>query len=286
MELLSDTAVIVLHYGDAARTLGSLRRARALYPNPSAPRLYLVENAPLGVREGALPGVARLPLKENAGYGGGNNCGVQRALADGATFVVLLNNDVEVVLGIFEVMRRAAADQNVGLVGTRLREQAGSVYGGGRVSWWGPRTLLARTPLPAEQLTYLHGACLGVTRACIDRVGLLDASLFLYWEDVDYSLRARRAGLRFAVVSDPVLPHDDSATLRQHPPVKTYYLVRNALHTLEAHGPFWARQWAAVTVPLRYGRAVARGQTAVTRGLADARRGVRGPLAMDPATLR
>lgn len=272
---LQDVAVIVLHYGDPRPTLRTLDALRAIYPGPGSPRVFLVENGSL---PGNVPAAAaeRIVFPENVGYARANNAGMRAAFAAGAQLAVLLNNDVLVAPGILEAMRQAADAADAGLVGTTLEEAEGRVAGGGRVSWWRLQARLARTPVSPDVLHYLHGACLGITRVCWERIGPLPEDLFLYWEDVAYGLRVRAAGLRFAVVRSPVLRHARAVTPRDVLDDKTYYLVRNALSVVSAEGPSWAGWWARGTLPLRRTFARARGRTAVADGLADARAGRHG----------
>jgi GT2 family glycosyltransferase len=127
-------------------------------------------------------------------------------------------------------------------------------------------------------LDYIHGACCGITQECLEGVGLLAEEYFLYWEDVEYGLRARRAGFRCAVAQTSPLQHrnqgtDDAETTE----AKTYYRVRNALHVVEAYGTPQARLWARARLPFRMLRARMTGNTTVLEALADARRKVFGP---------
>lgn len=281
MTLLTDTAVVMLHYGDPIITRRAVERLRRLYPAPRSPWLFVVENGPPPTNLSDRLDVTELTLPENRGYGAGSNVGIRAARAAGAQFFVVLNNDVSVTPGSLEAMRRAASAPGVGLVGAVLHERTGFVYGGGRISWAGPSAHLARDPWERDHLHYIHGACLGITEMCLNTIGTLSEDLFLYWEDVEYGLRARRGGMRFAVADDvQPLPHEYSP-LTLSPDVKTYYLVRNALHVAQRFGPLPARLWARTILPVRRVVARARGKRVVARALDDAARGVTGPAPED-----
>ncbi len=276
MELLTDTVAIILHWGNPERTKGMLERFRRAYPKPDHPRVLVVENGPPTLATDAY-GVDDVRLPKNVGYGVGNNVGIRRALADGAEFVVLLNNDIGIRPGILEAMRAKARSPGVGLVGAVIQEMGRQVYGGGRVSWFRLRATLVADPVPPKTLHYIHGACLGIMRPCLERVGLLREDFFLYWEDTEYGLRARRAGFRCAVVEHPFVLHAGSASLGDQALQKTYYLVRNALYGIDLHGALPARLWARAVHPWRRWNASRRGNVAVRRALDDARQGVVGP---------
>lgn len=276
MTTLEETSVIVLHWGDPETTRASLTRLRSCYPNPTAPRVVVVENGSARVFLEGLAGVERIVLLRNVGYGAGNNLGIRFARQYGTDFFVLMNNDVVLSAGALEALCRAASIQGVGLVGARLREPDGEVWGGGRVQWWRLRARLARAEGRPESLDYIHGACLGLRARCLDAVGPLREDFFLYWEDVEYGFRVRRAGFALAVADTPLLSHRQDAY-----PVelaeKTYYLVRNAILCAHAVVPRYVRWWAQGTLPFRRFLALCRGKRVVALALRDAARGVTGP---------
>ncbi len=116
-----------------------------------------------------------------------------------------------------------------------------------------------------------------VRRAVIDAIGLPDPSYFIFYDDVDFAIRARRAGFEILAVRDAVLvrqldfdqQHDLSGW-------KGYYMYRNlfAVHFRYGENPLvrlkpWLITLAVVLLsPLRGGRAEARN---VTRAIRDAR---------------
>lgn len=279
--MLGDTAVVMLHFGSSPVTATSLEALRQSYPDPQFPRVFLVENGtPFEGREN-FSGVTWIALPKNLGYGGGNNRGLRAALDAGARFVILLNNDVHVVPGAFEAMRRAAESPTVGLVGLPLEESQGVVWGGGRVSWWTGKAQLALEPTAPGSLDYIHGACVGLTRAVLERVGMLREDFFLYWEDVDYGLRARQAGFTFAVADTVPLRHRSRSRTAGAAASKTYYLVRNAVYLMSEQGTLPVRWWMQMLNPLRQWVATLRGKQVVVRALQDAARGVIGPAPID-----
>jgi GT2 family glycosyltransferase len=116
-----------------------------------------------------------------------------------------------------------------------------------------------------------------VHRRVVDAIGLPDPSFFIFYDDVDYALRARRAGFRIWAVRDAVLvrqldfdqQHDLSGW-------KGYYMYRNlfAVHRRYGTNPFVRAKPYLVTAavvalsPVRGGRAEARN---VIHAMRDAR---------------
>ena len=82
------------------------------------------------------------------------------------------------------------------------------------------------------------GAAMLVPRAVLERVGGFDEELFLYSEDVEWSLRAAAAGYRHFVVGDSVVRHHVSASAGgESSPLTLYYGLRNSLVVAERHAP-------------------------------------------------
>ncbi|HTZ68763.1 MAG TPA: glycosyltransferase family 2 protein [Roseiarcus sp.] len=88
------------------------------------------------------------------------------------------------------------------------------------------------------------GVSFYVTRACIDRIGLMDESYWLYWEDFDWGVRAKAAcGIGYA--HDSVVPHiggssSGASGKRAKRSVAFVYLGnRNKLHFVRQHHPRW-----------------------------------------------
>jgi GT2 family glycosyltransferase len=83
------------------------------------------------------------------------------------------------------------------------------------------------------------GAWMAMSRTAIERVGLLDEQVFWYLEDVDWCLRARRAGLAVLFVPDASAWHKVSAsTGGERSSLHTiYYVVRNTIVVAEKHRP-------------------------------------------------
>jgi GT2 family glycosyltransferase len=82
------------------------------------------------------------------------------------------------------------------------------------------------------------GAAMLVPRHVLEQVGLFDADLFFYSEDVDWSLRARDAGFRHYVVPSSKLWHKVSVTSGgENSPTTLYYGVRNTTEVCERFAP-------------------------------------------------
>jgi rhamnopyranosyl-N-acetylglucosaminyl-diphospho-decaprenol beta-1,3/1,4-galactofuranosyltransferase len=229
----------------------------------------------------------RLHLHSNTGGAGGFRAGVEAAYRQGFDRIWLMDDDVvpapdclAVLMATDEACVMAVREDT----GGRLVEKAATVFDLSRP--WSVRPKRAsvetayrdRRAMPERveiQVAAFEGFL--VRRQVIENVGLPDDSFFIFYDDVDLSLRARRAGYRIWAVRDAVLVRQLDFD-QQHAlgTWKGYYMYRNlfAVHFRYGANPLVrAKPYAiaaAVTVlsPIRGGRAEARN---VLRGVRDAR---------------
>ena len=225
----------------------------------------------------------------NLGYSGGNNAGIRAALEAGAEWVVLLNNDATLEPGSIDALRDAAARHpRAGVLAGKL------LFEDGRVQWAGQRVALLTGysgrprgygredgPRYADEIEVDRavGALMAVSRAAIERVGLLDDDLFAYVEDVDWSLRIREAGFTCVLVPGARAIHALSGSTGGVKVSTTplYYGARNTIVVCERHRPL-ARPGTALrraTIAATFGARAALGLRsrealrAVRAGVAD-----------------
>ena len=172
-----------------------------------------------------------LDLPRNGGFAYGNNAAIARVRDLDPAFdaVVMLNPDTLVQPG---TIRHLAAfldsKPEVGIAGARIENRNGDIEvsahadpspwdelkRGAELGW------LSRWPAPATPLVsptgahvcdWVSGACMAVRRQVLDAVGPLDEGFFLYFEEVDFCVRARRRGWPCWFVPDARVVHFEGA---------------------------------------------------------------------------
>jgi GT2 family glycosyltransferase len=88
-----------------------------------------------------------------------------------------------------------------------------------------------------EDVELWCGATVLLRRRYLDDVGRFDERLFLYYEDVELSLRGRARGWRYRYVPASVVRHVHSATSVEGSALADYYNERNRLLVLARHAP-------------------------------------------------
>lgn len=174
-----------------------------------------------------FPQVRIFSAPRRQGFARNYNLGVRQARG---AYVMILNNDTRVHADALDHLLKALENNSTyGIVGPRL------ISLNGRVQSFCARALY--TPLSyalilmfldlgmplgkgwelflsrridkrkSGPLPCISGACMVVSRALLDRTGLLDESYDFYFEDVEWCHRAQRAGFQVAYVAEAVVTH-------------------------------------------------------------------------------
>lgn len=182
-----------------------------------------------------FPGVILIANAHNEGFGAGVNAALRAAPAD---FYLVLNPDVEVASGVIEQMagflesRREAAAVSPLLLGEDRQPHAHFYRRFPSLSqmvlFW---TLLGvysqRIPRLRRKLfehdlrgsgptavDQLPGAALLIRDDALSEIGLFDPDFFIWWEDVDWCYRARKAGYELYVLPELHMQHVGGASFR------------------------------------------------------------------------
>jgi GT2 family glycosyltransferase len=194
------------------------------------------------VRE-VFPECKVLPLGENAGFAAGNNAGARGATGP---YLAFLNNDTEVDPGwLQELVDTAERDVTVGLVTSHIVfmdrpdivDSAGDGYlrcGGGFKQRHGQPVENRRE---ARDVFGACGAAFLIRTELFETLGGFDEDLFMVYEDVDLSYRARLIGARCVFASGALVKHAGSASLGRISSLAVYYGQRNLEWTWIKNSP-------------------------------------------------
>ncbi len=193
-------------------------------------KVVVVDNASEDGSEARLrelhPELTLLQSGANLGFAGGNNVGLRYALAHGAEYIWLLNNDTlvepDALSQLVEKMRRGP---ELGLCGSTLlyegQRDTVQALGGARYNRWlgtvrhigqhQPRAQTVDERAVEGKLDYLIGASMLASRAFLETVGLLQDDYFLYFEELDWAARAR-GRYRLGYASRSVVYHKEGSS--------------------------------------------------------------------------
>jgi GT2 family glycosyltransferase len=248
-------AVVVLNWNqeqDTAECLASLRKVSGI-----PLQVILVDNgsSPDSVdrleRSFAEARVIRLP--ENRGFAAGNNVGIKQALKDGVSHILLLNNDTVVHPVFLAPLLDGLSTPGVGVVGPKIyyhSEVNRLWFAGGMIDWrTGRQWHLGANELDkgqwdrSREVDYITACCLLAPASLFREIGGLDERYFIYFEETDWNLRARRRGYRCRYLPDSRIYHKVSQAMKTGSPASDYYYARNRLLFFSSHAPTRYRLW-------------------------------------------
>lgn len=295
-------AVVVVTYNRADLLRGMLAGLAALDRAPDA--VFVVDNASTDetsalleqtVAAGGLPGLVPIRSEDNLGGAGGFHLGVRTAYEQGYDVMWLMDDDVvpapDCLTHLLEVdgscLIAVREDRSGALVEKaavhfdlrspwRIRPKTATVE-----TTYGTRAAMPAT-VPVENAAF-EGFL--VRREVVQRIGFPDPSFFIFYDDVDYVVRARRAGFAVRAVRDAVLVRQlDFSQQHDLAGWKGYYMYRNLFAVHFRYGENLAvrlKPWlialvVAVLSPVRGGRAEAGNVWRAVRDARDMRR-------LDPA---
>lgn len=151
---------------------------------------------------------------KNRGFARAVNLGIENILFKKPNKLLLINPDVEIEAESFkEFLSGDSADITAPIIA--FKRKGRTIYDlGGKVNLILGRAKhiemfrdsgQART---MKDIDYVSGACMLVRREVFEKIGLFDERFFMYFEDVDFCLRAKGAGFTVDVDSNVLVTHD------------------------------------------------------------------------------
>jgi GT2 family glycosyltransferase len=175
-----------------------------------------------------LPGTRLVARTRNGGFARAANEGA--AEARGA-IVMFLNSDALPGSGsLRRIVAAFAADPKLGVAGARLVSESGAprwsggaepnwrwlVVAAGGVAPFIPKFLRGshRAASPeTRDVDWVSGAAMAIRREAWSELGPLREDFHFYAQDLDFCIRARRAGWRVAILGDAKVMHHEGATV-------------------------------------------------------------------------
>ena len=212
--------VVLYRSAEAVDALWDCLRAQHL----TGWRLVLVDNDPTdgaGARMMAHGDdrVSRIVNTANMGFAKAVNQGLQAAAVQGAQRFLLLNPDTSFTADFLADLDERWTALGAQVIAPRVmyeNEPDRAWYAGGHLetawAFTNKHDPYDKANAADRLVEFASGCCLGMTRAVLDRLGLLDESFFVYWEDADFCLRLKQAGQPIQYLDQPFLSHQAGAS--------------------------------------------------------------------------
>lgn len=233
-------SIITINYNQLRLTCELLKSLRKLtYP---AVEVIVVDNNsaenPTETLAARFPEVKLIVSKENLGFAGGNNLGIQASKGE---YLLFLNNDTEVDGGALEpLVELFETDPQAGAASSKIlywnSNETIQYAGSSRIDPFTGRSKRVGYMekdngqyKSVRETELAHGAAMMVPRRVIDKVGMMPEFFFLYYEEVDWCESIKRAGYKIFFVPQSKVYHKESMSIGKGSTLKTYYMTRNRL---------------------------------------------------------
>lgn len=184
---------------------------------------------------------------ENNGFSAGNNIGIHYAFDHGADYVLMLNNDTEVKEDFLTKMVEASYGKTVVTPSIYYYSEPNEIwYADGRINF-NRCTVSNGDDHESKFCNYASGCCLLIPRAIYEAVGDWAEEYFMYYEDMDYSLRIIKSGFKIYYEKDAVVYHKVGRSSGRGSKLRIYYNVRNRFYVIKKFG-FSRMCWAYTVV--------------------------------------
>ncbi len=247
-------AIVVLNWNGSQVLEDCLRSVFALrYPTFE---IVIVDNASSDgsaeVVRREFPDCLLIKNATNLGFSAGNNQGIQLALERGNDYVMVLNNDTWLDTDcLTSLVQRAESDPQIAAVSPKIyfADPPGRLwFAGGTFSFWKGRNGhrgWSRLDSPefdqAGEMQFISGCALFAPRRIWQELGGFDERFFWSGEDVDWALRARKAGYKLFYEPRSRIWHRVSFAMLHGDGEggRLYYYTRNNLLFMWRYARWW-----------------------------------------------
>lgn len=251
--------VSILNFNGNSNTLECIESLRKINISDFKLTVLVIDNKSLEKfkLQNESPGKIEIKVinnEENLGFSGGHNGGIKYALENGADYVLILNNDTYVDSNFLtELIKVAEKDGSIGILAPKIyfapgfeyhknrysTEEKGKVlwYAGGEMDWnnvighhRGVDEVEKGQFNKTEETELATGCCMLIKKEVFEKIGNLDEKYFLYYEDADLTMRAKKNGFKIVYVPKSLVWHKNAGSAGGSGSVlQDYYMTRNRL---------------------------------------------------------
>ncbi|WP_445355014.1 glycosyltransferase [Microbulbifer sp. EKSA008] len=243
--------VIILNYNcekDVLKVVQSIRSQSIDFEY----QIIIVDNKSTNINDNLLTHYFSdchvIRLNTNAGYARGNNVGVRYAIDTlKSEYVLISNPDIEYLPNSISSLINYKKNIESDIVSPAiLRDDTSQIWSAGGVVSFDEGVNVDHhysgdhfSSLPSEpyEVEYAAGACLLFNGSLIDDIGYIPEDYFLYYEETDWCLEARRKDKKIVICPSVLIRHHKNSEPKGKPP-KEYYLYYYIRNTFNFYGKF------------------------------------------------
>lgn len=242
----SSMSIIVVNWEKPDETILCLESLKAA--NVDLASVILLDN---GSRDGSakilstlFPKVQFIQTRENLGFAGGYNKGIEYALEGTSDRFFLLNNDT--VIQADAINQLTSFEDEILIPKIRYLSNKDRIWAAG--AYW--RELSATIKMRGNgerdrgqydeqiDLQYATACAILIHRKVFETIGVFDERFVNYFEDYDFCHRASQAGFKIKYIPGSVIYHSDAKSLDRSPGMRWWYIARNSVLFFKKHDYF------------------------------------------------
>ena len=252
MSNFAKVSIIILNWDGLQDTIECLESlTKITYPNYE---IIIVDNGSIDgsieTLKSKFPYIKMIENKINKGFAGGNNQGIKYAAENGATYLLLLNNDTVVAPDFLnELVKVAENHPEAGIIGPKIYDYKSNKIQciGGKIDFCNLKTPFIEIGRgqtdncqhnKIEDREWFTGCCWLAPIEVFSKVSLFDeTSFFSYGEDTDLCYKVRRAGYRILYCPLANIWHKGgTSTGGRLSPLSFYFSTRNEITYMLKNG--------------------------------------------------
>lgn len=185
------------------------------------------------------PNVCFIRSDANLGFAGGNNLGIEQAKGD---YLFFVNNDTELTEDLISrLVDSMEANKAIGIISPKIHyyDQPNMLQYAGYtpMNYYTCRNAcigqFEDDKGQYDNLTgptgYAHGAAMMVRREAMEKAGIMAENYFLYYEELDWCERIKKAGYEAHVNMQALIYHKESVSVGKKTALKEYFMNRNRI---------------------------------------------------------
>jgi len=199
----------------------------------------------------SYPEVRFIRSEKNLGFAGGNNLGIRETNAE---YLFLVNNDTEFSAGLIEKLVAVLdSSPQVGAISPKILyfnqpdiiQYAGftkmNMYTGRNHCIGQMEHDLGQYDNTTGPTGFVHGAAMMIRKEAVNKTGLMPELFFLYYEEMDWCEKIRKAGFEVWIEPKAKIYHKESMSVGKKSLLKEYFMCRNRILFIRRNAPWLSR---------------------------------------------
>lgn len=188
--------------------------------------------------------ITLLKQDDNYGIAKGNNIGIQYCIDNSIDYTLLMNNDVELDKRLLTLLMEQVNENTVVVPKIYFYEPNDMLwFAGGNMNWnrrmaehYGLHEYESEQYNEIKEITYSPTCCMLIPTSLFKKIGLMDETVFMYWDDTDLCARMIDAGYKIIYEPNAIMWHKvSSSSGGEDSRLQIYYSTRNKLYFMKKY---------------------------------------------------